>query len=95
MRADEADRELLKRFIERTATAMVDRAWEVDSADPPDGTSMSLGSFSKAVGAEWRATVEFMLASRMLRERLGCPALWMRTSFWISLLAARRRHNFG
>jgi hypothetical protein len=63
MPADEADLELLKRFIERTATAMVERGWEVDPAGLPDGTSIFFGNFRRPVGAEWLATVEFISES--------------------------------
>lgn len=63
MATDQAYGALLERFIERTAEAMLARGWEVDPAEVPDAKSAFLGTFRQSVGADWLATVEFMLES--------------------------------
>jgi hypothetical protein len=63
MSTEQKSRTLLGRFIACTAEAMVDRGWEVDANDPPDADSIFLGTFRQSIGAEWLATVEFILES--------------------------------
>jgi len=60
---DDADRELLERFVAVTAEAMLGRGWEVDPAGLPDSASIFLGNFRQTVNPEWLATVEFIKES--------------------------------